>query len=54
MAQIFEIHLEPSYTKIISEIKNINVDTVLEQVFFNKRQREEVFEEFNEKIGEKI
>lgn len=54
LAQIFEIHLEPSHKKIIQEIQTINVDLVLEQVFFNKRQRGEVFEEFEEKIGEKI
>lgn len=48
------MHLEPSHKKIIQEIQSINIDQVLEQVFFNKRQRGEVFEEFEEKIGEKI
>lgn len=54
LSQIFDMHLQPSHKKIMQEIQQINVDQVLEQVFFNKRQRGDVFEEFDEKIGEKI
>lgn len=48
------MHIEPSHKEIIGYIESLNLQIILHDIFVNKRTKNDVFEDFNKNIGEKI
>lgn len=51
---IFKVHIEPTKKEILDYIKNLDMPSILHDVFVNKRTKMEVYDDLTKNIAEKI
>ena len=54
LSNIFKMHIEPTHKEIVGYIEGLNLQAILHDIFVNKRTKMEVFDDFNQNVGEKV